>query len=213
MGLADAFDPLAVVVVGARDPGRDGGLDDRGVQRIGFVARQHVPGAAGAVQLRRAAVEVLRAAEQRQDVVPAPAVVAEVRPVVVVEPVAADVDHPVDRARPAEDATTRVREPAAGDGGVRDRLVRPVDGAAAQLDDAAGIVDGRVRVRAARLQQGHARARVDQPPCDDGTRRPCADDDDLRALSHSPQPIPAAPPGRAVARSDKDRGADSLRPG
>ena len=68
-------------------------------------------GAAGAVVLVGEALVVLGLAEVRQDAVVAPAVVAERRPLVVVEPVAADVDHRVDRRAAAERAALRVLHP------------------------------------------------------------------------------------------------------
>ena len=72
---------------------------------------------------------------------------------VVVGPRAADVDHPVDRARPAEDAAARIGQPPVPDGGMGKRLVRPVVRAAAQLDDARRIVDRVVVTGPARLDR------------------------------------------------------------
>ena len=49
----DAVELLAVVVVVERDPGLLGGLDDRGVDRVRLVLRQHVQRPAGPVVLAR----------------------------------------------------------------------------------------------------------------------------------------------------------------
>src|SRR5438552_12576334 len=50
----------------------------------------------------------LGALEERQNVVPTPAAIAKLRPVVVILRLAADVDQPVDRRRAAEHAAARV---------------------------------------------------------------------------------------------------------
>src|SRR5262249_59300527 len=70
-------------------------------------ARAAAGGPAAAVVAVLAALVVLGAAEVGQDVLVAPAVEAHRPPLVVVGPVAADVDHRVQRARPAEDAAAR----------------------------------------------------------------------------------------------------------
>jgi hypothetical protein len=60
--------------------------------------------------------------------------------------------------------------------------------AAAQLDDARGVVDRRIGRRAARLEQQDGRAGVDEPPGDDRAARARADDDDLRGRTHRGAP-------------------------
>jgi hypothetical protein len=50
----------------------------------------------------------LGALEEWQDVVPTPAAIAKLRPVVVILRLAADVDQPVDRRRAAEHAAARI---------------------------------------------------------------------------------------------------------
>src|SRR5262249_2911897 len=59
-----------------------------------------------------AALPVLRLLEEREDIVPAPAAIAELRPVVVILGLAADVDQPVDRAGAAEHPAAGVQDSA-----------------------------------------------------------------------------------------------------
>ena len=97
--------PLVVAVVEvvpARDADLLGGvakgLEDVPAQPLA----RDLPLAAGAVQRALAAEAVLGAAEVGQHVVPAPAGIAELAPVVVVRRLAAHVDHAVDRGAAAE---------------------------------------------------------------------------------------------------------------
>ena len=60
----------------------------------------------------------LGALEERQDVVPTPAAIAELRPVIVILRLAADVDEPVDRRRAAEHAAARIGDGAAVRAGI-----------------------------------------------------------------------------------------------
>ena len=77
-------------------------LNGRGEERMRLVGGGHTQRTAGAVVLGCPAAEVLGALEERQDVVVAPARAAKLGPAVVVAAMAADVDHPVQRARAAE---------------------------------------------------------------------------------------------------------------
>ena len=101
------------------------------------------------------------------------------------------------RARPAEDAAARPREPASVGVLLRHRLVGPVDLGEPELVHPPGIVDRRVLVLPAGLEQQDApRARVDQAPSDDGAGRTGTDDDDV---------------GMAIAHVNADYG-DGVRP-
>src|SRR6516164_10117576 len=62
-----------------------------------------------AANLALAALPVLGPFEERQDLVPAPAAVAQLRPMVEILRLAPDVDQPVDRAGAAEHAPARVQ--------------------------------------------------------------------------------------------------------
>ena len=66
------------------------------------------PLAAGAVELARTLPVILRPLEQRQHVVPAPAPVAELPPVIVVGRLPAHVDHAVDRGAAADHPAARI---------------------------------------------------------------------------------------------------------
>ena len=143
----DAVETLAVVVVVEGDARLLRRGDDRGVERMRLVAREHVQRPARAVVGGRAPVEVLRALEQRQHVVVAPAVVAEVRPGVVVAAMPARVDHPVQRARSAQHLAARPVQLAPGARGLRHRPVAPVLLAVPELEQPRRIVDRRVVVR------------------------------------------------------------------
>src|SRR4051812_24109714 len=69
---------------------------------------------------------VFRALEVGEHVEIRPAAVAERRPAVIVAPVAADIDHGVDRARSAETLAARLVADAAVEARLRYRLQRPV---------------------------------------------------------------------------------------
>ena len=56
--------------------------------------------------------------EERQDVIPAPAAITELRPVVVILRLAANVDKPVDRRRATEHAAARIGNGAAVGAGI-----------------------------------------------------------------------------------------------
>ena len=191
---ADAVELAAVVVVGVvRDARLQAGLLHRGEQRMRLVARRDVQRAADAVGLALAAVEVLGAPEQRQHVLVGPARAPVVRPAVVVEPVAADVDHPVHRARAAEHLPARPVDPAAVAGLLRLGVPGPVVLRERHLRPAARVVDRRVLVPAARLDERDGRTRVHQPPRDDRASRARADDDVVEPprAGHAPRPCGA----------------------
>ncbi len=190
LAVRDAVERLGVVVLVERDARLLRRADDRLQHGMRLVLRQHVRRPAGAVERRRAAVEVLGALEQRQHVVERPARVAEIRPRVVVAAMAAHVDHPVERARAAEHPAARPAQLAAGARRLRHRLVVPVLRALPELEDARRIVDRRVLVHRAGLEEQDARARVDEPPRDDGSGRSGADNDYVVAVRHLSPPSP-----------------------
>ena len=145
--------------------------------------------AAGAVVLVGEPLVVLGLAEVRQDAVVAPALVAEIPPLVVVEPIAADVDHRVDRRAAPERAALRVVHPPVVQLRLGDRLEAPVDARPGQLREPGGHVDQRVPVAAAGLEQEHRLVRVLAEPGRDGTAGRAGSDDDMGvALSHRVPP-------------------------
>ena len=98
----DAVLLRAVVVRRARDPARLGSLDEVGVDVARRALVLDVDRAADPVVLGRAALVVLGLEEVRAQALPAPAVGALLLPQVVVERPAADVEHRVHGARPAQ---------------------------------------------------------------------------------------------------------------
>ena len=104
---------------------------------------------------------VLALAEKRQDVVPTPSGVAGGGPVVVGVPMAAHVDHAVDRRRAAENLAARIDQATAVEAGLGLGAKAPVG---ARIVDAVEIadrdVDPCVIVHAAGLDHEHREARV-----------------------------------------------------
>src|SRR6516164_8385905 len=93
-------------------------LDDRttGLWPLGHRRGGEVP--LRAVTFGLAAGPPLSALEERQDVVPTPAAIAKLRPVVVILRLTADVDQAVDRRRAAEYAAARIGNGAAVSAGI-----------------------------------------------------------------------------------------------
>ncbi len=101
---------------------------------------------------------------------------------VVVAVEAADVDHPVDRGRPAEDLAARPGDAGAAEVLLRDGPVAVVDGAARELEEAVRVVDGRLVVHGPGLDEDDRAARVEQAAGDDRAAGSRADDDDVGTL-------------------------------
>src|SRR6185312_13179923 len=175
------FLALAILVGIERQADLLGGFDDHLEQRHPTpwrVGHAQKPGAAAI--LIRAAVIALHALEDRQHVLIAPAAIAELRPVVIVLRLTADIDHAVDRARPAQHLAARHVDLAAAGALVRFGAVAPVDGG---IVDHLGDADRHPRPEEigtfdAGFQQQHAiRAALGQAACDHRTGRTCPDDD------------------------------------
>ena len=111
---------------------------------------------ARAVVLVLAALVVLGELEVGQHLVPGPAGT----PLVVVERVAADVDHRVDRRRAAEHLPAREVDAAVVHERLVDRRVVPVLRGPVESRERRGQVDQIVRVRSAGLEQQHVHVRV-----------------------------------------------------
>ena len=124
----------------------------------------------------------LGALEERQDVVPTPAAIAELRPVVVILRLAADIDEPVDRRRTAEHAAARIGNGAAVGAGVGLGLEAPGELLVVkQFHVADRNMDQRVPVAPAGLDQYHTSGRVlGETVGQDASGRPSADDHVIR---------------------------------
>src|SRR5665647_1201067 len=94
--------------------------------RLRYVGDMQRP--AGTVPRGGAKIVVFHLAIETQDIRPAPAVIAERRPAVVIRGLAARVDHGVDRARSADDLAARLIDLATGEPGLRLGFVHPVHG-------------------------------------------------------------------------------------
>src|SRR3954471_15378842 len=154
----------------------DGGADCRSVDLRG----EQRPVLAAYVSFL--ALPALGLAEIGQAVIPRPAAVAELAPVIVILGLAPDVDKPVDRAGAAEHPAARVDDGAAV--GARVRLGAKLPGqriVVEHLEKAGRNVDERVPVAPARLDQQYFRAGIlRQPVSQDATGRARPDDDEIR---------------------------------
>src|SRR5262249_15196653 len=137
---------------------------------------------------------VLRATEVRQDVLEAPARVAELRPSVVVRAVAADVHLDVDGGTPAERLAARHEDRARAALGLRLAPERPVVRRPEQLRPRRRDPDLPRRPRRAGLEQQHRGAGVlAEPRGEDAAGRPAADDHEI---------VHVAPPGEDARHTD-----------
>ncbi len=196
----DAF-LLGPVEVGVeRVAGLHPRLDEGVEQRIGAGGRAHRQLAARAVEFAGAAVVRLGLAEGLQHLVVGPVAQPHLRPAVVVQPVAAGVDHAVDRrgaaqhppARPGDAAAVQMR---LGLGGEAPVAVAPGEQAPGHDRHA----EHRVPVAGARLDQQHAAATVGRQPVGQyASGRAGAHDDDVVATGHQRRFAPGrAPEGLA----------------
>src|SRR5206468_1977849 len=108
----DAFLGLAVVIAIVRNPDGRRGFDEAIVERAALIDIGDLERAAAPAQLIRAAAIALDLTEHGQHVMPAPAAIAELRPMVIVLPLSAHPHHAVDCARAAEHLAARHRNVA-----------------------------------------------------------------------------------------------------
>ena len=183
--LVDVVGRRALVVAGveivdALDAGLLGRRAER-VEQIPAHARMlDPPFAAGRVMLARAEEMMLVLLVDRQHVVPAPALEAELAPVVVVGGLAAHVDHGVDRRRAADHLAARIVQRAAVQAGHRFGLEHPVR---ARIADREQIADRDVEpdpvVAAAGFQQQHAILGIRRKPIGQHAAGRARTDDDV----------------------------------
>ena len=172
--VGDAVLRVPVVVRVERDAALPRRLDDRRVNRIRLEVRED---AHRARPRRRPPLDAL---VHGQDVAPRPAVGPEIRPRVEIRRRAAHPDHCVEAARASEHASPRPRQAAARRVRLGSGLVGPVLLGEPELVDAARVVDGRVRVGPAGLEQEHADiAPVHEAPRHHRAGRAAADDDHI----------------------------------
>ncbi len=149
---------------------------------------------ARAVKCVAAAFPILGLLEIGQYIVPRPAAVAELAPMVEILRLAADIDHAVDRAGAAEHPAARIEDGPAVDTGVGLGRVAPGQHRMVEQFHIAGRnVNQRVAVARPRLDQQHPGRRVlAQPVGQNAPRRPGADDDVIRFHACSPSPVIAS---------------------
>ena len=180
--------------------------------------------AALAAAVVAAALEMLRLLEVGQDLRIGPAAIAELAPGVVVERLAAHIEHAVDRARAAERAAARAGDAPAGHALLRLHLEVPVEGLVVeQLGEAGRDVDPHRLVARPRLEQQHLDARIlGQPVGQHAARRAAAHDDIIpighdvslayRTSSHRRRPRPSSADGRKRDVPARFRAAEAIRP-
>ena len=177
--IAGAFLGRAVEIIVARKARLLRGRDECLAQRMRFADIGHGKRPAGTMQRVLAPLLVLGAPEIGQDILEAPAGIAELPPVIEIFRLAADIEQPVDRARPAQHLAARLNDLPVVELGLGLRAVEPVDlGVVEQLAVAERDVDPDVAVLPARLQQENAMpARGGQTVGEHAARSARADDD------------------------------------
>ena len=137
------------------------------------------PLAAGAVELVLALPVILGSLEVGQDVVPAPAGIAELAPVIVVARLPAHVDHAVDRSAPAQHLATGIVQHLAVQARLRLGHEAPVGARVAhRVEIADRDVDPDVPIVSTRFEQQHPFGGVGRETVGEhAARRPSPDDD------------------------------------
>ena len=182
---------LGAVEIGIlRIAGLDRGGDKAVMQFVPCPQIGNAERAARAVMPVRAALLVFGAAEIRKHVLIRPAGIAELAPQIEILALAADINQPVDRARPAEDLAARPHHAPSAQFGERLGLELPGKAGVVDVAVKAGRdMDPRVLVLAAGFEQQDARARIVAQPVGQHTPgRPGPDNDviELRFLRHDP---------------------------
>ena len=150
-----------VEVVGGLEARGDGGVDERVAELVRVATVLDAQRSVGAVERPTEPGVALGLDEVRQDVVVAPALGSvRVAPLVVVGPVAADVDHRVHRRAPAEALHPRPVGATSGELLLRRRLVAPVPLGLEQRGEPGRQVDHVVVVLGPGLEQQDRDARV-----------------------------------------------------
>jgi len=184
----DAVLLRAVEVLVVRQSGLPTGLDERFAGAEVGAAVDHAERSADAVELALAALVVLGLDEVREHVVPAPALVAHLRPAVVIGAVAADVDHRVDRGGPSERPATGQIALTAGEAGLGIGDQRPVVLARRDRQRARGQVDLVGAVRRTCLEQADLDIGVFGQPSGQHAAGRAGSDDHVVIATHPASP-------------------------
>src|ERR1051326_3059546 len=137
------------------------------------------------------ALPPFRFAEIGQAIVPRPAAIAELGPMIVILGLPTDVNEPVDRGRAADHPAARVNDRAAIGAGISLRAVLPRQGVMVEhLEEAGRDVNERVPVAPAGLdQQDLGRGILGEPVGEHAAGRSRADDDVIRLHRAPPRPM------------------------
>ena len=169
---------------------------ERGVRRIAglFRRREEDLGQGVVIAEDRRGEQFLHRFEGLPHARPVPTRATQVRPGVIVAAGSSQVDHPVDTARAAENATARQTVNPVLRPGLRRRVVAPVDVGSPQLEIFGRVADLGAIVRAAGLDQRDRDIRVvRQPACKRASRRPGPDDEVVVAHRRHSGSWPASP--------------------
>jgi hypothetical protein len=152
--IAGAFLRRSVEIVAAREARLLRGFDESLAQRMRLADIGHGERSAHPMQRILAPLLILGAAKVRQDIIEAPAGIAELPPMVGIRRLSAEIEQTIDRARPAQHFPARLDDRSVVELGLRLRGIKPVDSAVGeQLAVAERDVDPDVAVVPARLQQ------------------------------------------------------------
>ncbi len=177
------------------------------VHLVGDVRYRDRPAAAAPAVLAREVV--LHRAEMGQQIVIAPAGIAQIAPAVVILGLTANEHHRIDRTRPAQNLATRPIADAAVRARVRFGPVAPVE---PRMMEGPAIADRQphpdAQIARPGLEQRHGRTAISaQPVGEHAARRPRADDHVIGILHHvlahgreSPDRIPPSCESRAAIR-------------
>ena len=153
-------------------------LDEDVAQGIGIGPLGDVERPVGAVEIVLQALVALGLLEEGEYVGMTPAGIAELAPAVVIVRLAADIDHGVDRARAAQRLAARPIHAPVFHRRLRRGVVKPVELRHGEPRDARRHADQQRLVRAAGLEQQHARRGIGgEPVGQHAARRAGADDD------------------------------------
>ena len=192
---AEAFLLLAVEILGGAELGLARGLQVDLPHRIVGSQPRDMERAALAVIVAAEFGIILRALEIGLHVGIGPAGVAERSPVIVIAPVAADIDHRIDRGRASQPLAARLIADAPVEAGLRHRLERPVVDLARDHQDH-GPRGGHhpIVVGAAGLQQRHRRPGVLRETAGDrAAAGTAADHHKIKRIRHGRPPAFYAP--------------------
>ena len=204
MEVRAAFIVAAIEVDDLRDAGLFGGIA-KGVQNLpGQALMFDAPFPVGAMHFVgcRHGRMIFRSFEIGQHVIPTPALISELAPMVVVAGLAAHIDHSIDGRTATQYTPSRIAQTAAVQPGIRRRPVPPVRARVVHaVEIADGNVDPDVVIPAAGLQKQNRNVRIrGQAIGKHAAGRACAYDD-IVVTSRNPVPFHrlALPDSRAKA--------------